>query len=996
MPLWEHQTDALTILTRYLRRSGPSKGAALVTMPTGTGKSAVIASLIAGPQVGGKKKNALVVTPWRGLARQLAEDIDKRVWERLEIDRPDELPTVRLVASAKNFIEHVSGEVEREPVVHVATLSMALTIFETVEFDEAVMATLFADFATVIVDECHYEPAPSWSRAVRAAGLPICLFTATPFRNDNRMFAIDSAAQYRYTHADAVADHVLREPQFEYMDETTSAHQYVDALLDKLEHVVERRPGDRVIVRCSNRADVQALATALVAKNRKVIAVHEAFTGNEESPHLRKVMPAPSDRPDVEFLVHQHKLTEGFDDPAVRVLAIYGGFGNDRARVQQVGRILRNPTRVAGQRAFVFSGDETMQEAWERYLRFDQTKGPKSVATDPVGVAKLLGAQPDIFYWDRLFREKADLKADGAWNAIKYRLSTCIRRPTGKFELDDFAARVAHELTSGNGQVLAQFQPSDDTCVILHMTVRNSPILREAAFVEMSLGYTVLHWNGEYLFVSASDGLTECVRTDTTSVGATGLVGLLPGTSTITSMSLTNNDLSDWAVRSRSIRARDVGAVAGEVGDSTFGYSTASGSLTIDDKFVTRYTGVKNGRVSDYRESKGLYSELRGWFDELTAALKRGDKPASAIGRYGFPVTLTEPPVAAHVLLDIAPEAFEPSDDRHGPLVIDWSGGAVENGRFKVEINDKQVEVEIAWDASLKRFNVSSDQSVPYRPVNDNKQDFWQFITREQQIRVATDSGMVYSNKNFWKLNRRNSSSDDGLLSIIETHQPLSKVVAEKGHTTGQHPWPDETVFGQLDNHLLPNALGNDATILCTDLGSEIADFIGFDSEKVIFAHAKSKSVDNSSEISAAALHEVVSQAMKSLRFLTLGNEDRPVTGYWAKEWKIERAKKPERTYGPATRLRRGMPQDTGEEHWDMVNKVVQSHAASREVWLVLGACLSKSALKEELAKDRPNAVAVQAHALLSAAWSSAQQCGIRLRVYCSEERAPRPNLCKT
>jgi superfamily II DNA or RNA helicase len=990
MPLWEHQTAALEILSRHLRRSSREKGAALVTMPTGTGKSAVIASLVAGPQVGGKNKSSLVVTPWRGLARQLAEDIDKRVWERLDVDRPSELPRVRLVASAKSFIEHVRGQKQYEPVVHVATLSMVLKIFETVEFDEAAMAALFGRFATVIVDECHYEPAPSWSRAVRATGLPICLFTATPFRNDNRMFAIDSAAQYRYTHAKAVAHRVLRVPRFEHIDET-SIRQYVDALLDKLEHVVEKKPGDRVIVRCSNRADVRDLAAALVAKDRKVIAVHEGFTGNEEAPHLRRSMPRPSDRPDVEFLIHQHKLTEGFDDPAARVLAVYGGFGNDRARVQQIGRILRNPTKDADQHAFVFSSDETMEAAWGRYLRFDQTTVAKSVATDPVGVAKLLGAQPDVFYWDRLFREKADLNADDAWNAIRYRLSTCIRRPNGKFDLDSFAVRVAQDLTSSDCQVLAQFQPSFDVRVILHMTVRNSPILREGAFVEMTLGYTVLHWNGQHLFVSASEGLTESVRTDTTSVGAEGLVGLLPNTSTITSMSLTNNDLSDWAVRSRSIRARDIGAVAAEVGDSTFGYSTASGSLAMGDKAVTRYTGVKNGRVSDYRESKGLYCELRSWFDELTAALLRGDKPASAIARYGLPVIPTEPPVAAHVLLDVAPETFVPSDDRHGPLVIDWSGGAVEHGRFTVEINESEVEVKIAWDASQKRFNVSSNQDVPYRPMNDNKQDFWQYITREQLLRVATESGLVYSNRNFWQLNMRQSGTDEGLMSIIETHPPLAKVVAEKGHAVGQNPWPDDTVFGQLDSCLLPDALGKDATILCTDLGSEIADFICFDSEKVIFAHAKSKSVNKASEISASALHDVVSQAMKSLRFLTLGNEDRPSTGYWADEWKIQRTKKPAYTFGPATRLRRGTPQDTGEMHWDMVNKVVQSHAASREVWLVLGACLSKSALVEELATDSPSPVALQVHALLSAAWSSAQQCGVRLRVYCSDEKLPQP-----
>jgi superfamily II DNA or RNA helicase len=983
VPLWKHQYTAMTTLNRYLRRAGSNEGAALVTMPTGTGKSAVIASLVAGPEVGVKRKSALVVTPWRGLARQLAEDIDGRVWDRLETDRPSELPRVRSIVSAKAFIEDVRGQDNSEPAIHVTTLSMVLKIYETLESDDSAMAALFARFATVIVDECHYEPAPSWSRAVRATGLPICLFSATPFRNDNRMFAIDAAAQYRYTHSDAVADLVLREPKFQHLDASVSVSSYVDALLAKLDDI-EKAPSERVIVRCSNRADVRELAEALTAKGRKVIAVHESFSREKHAPYLLRSMPAPSVIPDVEFYIHQHKLIEGFDDPTVKVLAVHGGFGSDRARVQQLGRILRNPARAQGQQALVLSSDETMSKSWERYRRFDRTKSPKSVATDPIGLAKLLDAQPDIFYWDRLFREKANFMRDGAWNAINYRLSTCIRRPADDFNLDDFGKRVVSDLASNDCQVLAQLRPAEDVLVILHMTVRNSPILREAAFVETALGYTVVHWNGDHLYVSASDGLTDCVRTDTSSVGASELVGLLPSSSVITSMSLTNNDLSDWAVRSRSIRARDIGAVAAEVGDATFGYSTASGSLTIDEKVVSRYTGVSNGRVSDRRVSSGLYSELRSWFDELTEAMRKGDKPASAIARYGVPVTLTEPPVAAHVLLDIAPEAFEPADESHDPLVVDWSGGNVEHGQFNVVINDESVEVKITWDASLGRFNISSDQSVPYRAISDTKQDFWQYITREQQMRVATTSGLVYSNKNFWSVNRRNSSSDAGLLSIMETHGPLAEVVAEKGHTTGQLPWSNDTVFGQLESHLLPRALGVDPTILCTDLGSEIADFIAFDSAKVIFAHAKSKSVDNSSNISGAALHEVVSQAMKSLRFLTLGNEDLPETRYWGNEWAIGN-KDPSRAYGPATRLRRGTPQLDGPAHWYAVNQVVQSHAATREVWLVLGACLSKSALEAELSKNEPSPVAVQVHALLTAAWSSAQQCGIRLRVYCSE-----------
>ena len=211
-------------------------------------------------------------------------------------------------------------------------------------------------------------------------------------------------------------------------------------------------------------------------------------------------------------------------------------------------------------------------------------------------------------------------------------------------------------------------------------------------------------------------------------------------------------------------------------------------------------------------------------------------------------------------------------------------------------------------------------------------------------------------------------------------------MVGEKGHADGAGPWPPDTVFGHIDNVLLHAVLGEGSTVICTDLGSEIADFVGFKDDLVIFVHAKSKKEVNASQISGAALHDVVSQATKSLRFLTLGNQDRPKTSYWSNDWKIEpRTGSKTKIRGPATRLRRGKKEPSGEAYWDRVDKVIQSHAAAREVWLVLGACLSKSALSDELAKDQPDAVALQVHSLLTAAWSAAQQCGIRLRVFCSE-----------
>ncbi len=945
-------------------------------MPTGSGKSAVIGSVLADPGDALTGRPVLVLAPWRTLAKQLRADVQERVWTNLGVQRPAGLPRVVGVRSAADFVQSDHGP-DAEPLIHVTTMAMALEIYKRVDLDPTEMGSLFANFAAVVVDECHYEPAPTWSEAVRATGLPTCLLTATPFRNDNRFFDLDEKARYRYSHADAVEDNVLRQPVFERLERGGSERDFVAGLLKRLRRLSPAK-ADRVIVRCGNRASVEAVVAALHNAGEKAVGFHETFEHSARDRGLWRSVPAPDDRPDVRFWVHQHKLTEGFDDPSVVVLAVYDGFGSDRARVQQIGRVLRNPSRTDNAKAWVLSPDDEMQRAWERYLTFDAGEAPRSMATDPAGVEALLAAQPETFYWERLFRERFDLHDESAWTHVKYRLSASLRLPHETPDLDVLAQMVRTDHVARDQRVLSIGAPNADSRVILYLSVGNSPVLRTGAFVEMTLGYTVLHWDGTRLFVSDSgSSVPESVRASSTPVDARSLVGLLPTGSRISDISLANNDLGQWSLRSRSLSAFDLGRIASEIGGSTYGYATAEGHLQIDGDRVSRYTGVRNARVTDRRKSEGSFGDLSDWFKEIGSALDEGQAPAAAIDRYATPVTPPADPKPAHVLLDVDPGNFEGIDGK-STLRIDSYGEEVsDDGTFRIVLNEEAVAVHIAWNSTTRRFELGSAARVPFRSVSGSRDVFWQDVVREQSIRVATTGGLVYTNGNFWSLASRDRGAALGLLSVLTEHDGLGAVLSEKGPVDAAGRWSRETAFGLLDLDLLPDALGSEATILCTDMGTEIADFVGFNDSKVILAHAKSKKADEASRISASALHEVVSQAIKNMKYLSVGNTDAPYTDTWARRWNGG-------PLGTADRLRLGHRSRQGSTYWKRVDAVVQSHATEREVWLVLGASLSKKALTAELKKATPKPVAVQVHALLNSAWSAAQQCGVRLRIYCS------------
>jgi superfamily II DNA or RNA helicase len=74
--LWEHQRAAIKFAFPYLRDSAVSR-VGLIRMPTGTGKTGVIAVLsVALPP----PSWTLILTPWKNLCDQMMGDLSERFW----------------------------------------------------------------------------------------------------------------------------------------------------------------------------------------------------------------------------------------------------------------------------------------------------------------------------------------------------------------------------------------------------------------------------------------------------------------------------------------------------------------------------------------------------------------------------------------------------------------------------------------------------------------------------------------------------------------------------------------------------------------------------------------------------------------------------------------------------------------------------------------------------------------------------------------------------
>ena len=369
--LWPHQSQALATVGRYIQarrgRPGPS---AMIRMPTGTGKSGVIA-VTAHRLV--EDGDVLVLTPWDALVDQLADDVRERFWRRIGTAAPDSKFVHRIYPST------VADNLRKLKTPGIWTATIA-TLQQLESQDPQTYSHLARRTRLVIVDEGHYEPAPTWSRAVRGLGRPTVLFTATPYRNDFKFFDVDRAFCFFYSHHEAEAARFIRRVKFE-SHEFRDVMSFCDILVEAWQRLF-KAPRPRVIVRCATKNSVQTVTAELSRRDLNAIGIHERFPASVDGP-LRRHVPSV-DTETADFWVHQNKLVEGIDDPRFRLVAFLEPFANERAFIQQVGRVLRNPGRKSRQYAWVLGDpNQGLEDSWDAYLAYDARAGAEVVQGTP-------------------------------------------------------------------------------------------------------------------------------------------------------------------------------------------------------------------------------------------------------------------------------------------------------------------------------------------------------------------------------------------------------------------------------------------------------------------------------------------------------------------------------------------------------------------------------------------------------------------------------------
>ncbi|AMX98789.1 DEAD/DEAH box helicase family protein [Mesorhizobium ciceri] len=567
--LWAPQRRAVGLSLAYLaarRTAKEGAGAALVKMPTGTGKTGVIATLACAVE---DIKRTLVITPRRALVDQMLADLHTRLWSRFGLIYSGTEVRARAVGDADVGSRAIKGPVWRllpsdaatlttiadDRIVVVGTFAALEQILrpdrpahrlsgrrplggdeippdpeenaDLKEPDRKKLVALLKSFDLVIVDESHYEPAFIWSQCIRQLGLPTVLFSATPYRNDFRYFDIDGRFAFNLSYDEARKRRLIRDVKVLADDPSATAGESFPKRLIRFADQVAREtnpdhPGrGRIIVRGDTHESLVTLRQELGALGQRSVLIHHKEKRNAAALRFQNVMDALAahETEDVRFWLHQWKLLEGVDDSRFGGVAVSEPFTTSRAVVQQIGRVLRYGDRKRAETALVIGREGLgvdLAERFDRYMSYEQrfnANPSEALRRETQFFETLRAASPAVQYISGDFRDRFDLDDDQVGFAdIQLPCRAYVMRNTGGRSLDEIAeaSQLAMGLEDRHDATIFRPSGSKDPSglrLIVYVLWGNSPLLIRRAMPTWNLGVMALVEVGNRIFLLDTEGL---------------------------------------------------------------------------------------------------------------------------------------------------------------------------------------------------------------------------------------------------------------------------------------------------------------------------------------------------------------------------------------------------------------------------------------------------------------------------------------------------------
>lgn len=320
---------------------------AIVTMPTGSGKTAV---LMMAPFVL-KSRRVLVITPGRMVREQIAEDFKSLSTLKKATVLPADLDAPN-VGEVKSKITDVAGwEALRDYDVVVSTPNCVSPGHPDIPAPPDDL------FDLVLIDEAHHSPARTWAELLDAlAATRRVLFTATPFRKDKG--EIRGRFIYTYPVAKAFEDGIFG--RIAYVPAVRTNQEDSDDLIvaKTAEATLKADRANGLNHRLMVRTDRITRASELLAfyeehTELKLDLVH-GQTPNRKVKDILQQLEAG----ELDGVVCVNMLAEGFNFPRLKLAAIHKPHKSLEVTLQFIGRFARTNAPDIGEAKFIATQSE--------------------------------------------------------------------------------------------------------------------------------------------------------------------------------------------------------------------------------------------------------------------------------------------------------------------------------------------------------------------------------------------------------------------------------------------------------------------------------------------------------------------------------------------------------------------------------------------------------------------------------------------------------------
>ncbi|SDD38089.1 hypothetical protein [Paraburkholderia lycopersici] len=435
------------------------------------------------------------------------------------------------------------------------------------------------------------------------------------------------------------------------------------------------------------------------------------------------------------------------------------------------------------------------------------------------------------------------------------------------------------------------------------------------------------------------------------------------------------------------------------------------------------YLGVGSGRVSDQMRRNFSLAELNLWMQDVAEVIQKPPASRSNLLR-SYAKAIKSRPVAAPVsaLLDL-------SDFLH-PINLSYDGKQVgvensfiyaqyQNG-FEFVDGAPELKFDLKFDEEERPFlccevDVSYDLGRDVIPGVKQQGRFVDLLNKNGRLKLLYKDGTSYVNGHFYQVMlptekgfELNKSKLGG--SLIPVTELLAANLSEKEeHAVSADEFGRNSIFFLIDKLKAVGVQGstipefgpffthiaNLDIMLCSDMGTEPADFILSSPDKLVFVHVKCGGAENRPESSAGALAEVGGQAIKNLEILTTTQRDLKPGN-----WSIMPSHWPRPASAPALneRIRLvdgkrfvnvGRTKAAREEKlvdiWDTIAERRAAPNVGKEIWMVVGNAFSRQHFENQLRKGREAASeSLQAFQLIDSWQSAAASNDVVLKIFVS------------